>query len=256
VDVQYVTVKRRGGPNRDNVADAEALSALLGAWRMNGQVCGREWPIASTPDCLSTTVLCPESGSLDSRWNRHHVSQALARLEEAGLDVSCRSLGADPGSASACECTLPSGYMLFTTFLSLESPVRCLDCFQPVALHRFEPTDSDEYYGVIGWQSDYQSCDSLQMNCSVLERAATREISAVDSALSRRGRALCDALSESSGRPFHYYLHRSGGRSHRSEIERRCPGCGGEWTMAERLHLFDFKCDSCRLLSNISFSLR
>jgi len=255
VHVQRLSFERTAA-TADGDAAVEAIDRLLGTWRMNGQVCGNEWPIAPEADGYSVSVLTPEPGSLDPRWNRRYVTEALARIADIGLTLHVEAKGEDPMSARACACPAPSAFVLFTTFLSLESSVRCLDCDRPVALHRFEPASGDEHHDLIGWQSDYQSCDRLQMNCTVLERAATREISAIDSALTRRGRALCDSLGTSLRRPFYYYLYRSGGRSQRAEAQRPCPGCGGDWKRAERLHLFDFQCDRCRLLSNISFSMR
>jgi len=237
-------------------AATDVIARLLNARRMNGQVCGNEWPIVPHGDGLAAIVLAAEAGALEARWDRRSVTKTLAELAGLGVTVRHESMGEDPTSASACDCSSPSAYALYTTFLSLESPVRCLDCFQPVALHRFEPVEDDEHYPVICWQSDYRSCDSLQMNCTVLEKAATREISAADSPLSRRGRALCESFAASTGRPFYYYLYRSGGRSVRAESDRPCPGCGQPWKLAERQHLFDFRCDRCGLLSNISFSMR
>ena len=235
----------------------DAVQAVLGAWRMNGQVCGREWPIIDEGNGYSTVALSPERDSLEAGFNSSYATDAVARAEAEGMQLACQSLGEDAESAPACSCYSPSGYALFTTYLSLGSPIRCMDCFQPVALYRMKPMASGEFYELICWQSDYQSCDSLQMNCRVLDRAATREISNIDSSLTTSGRAHCATLAASSGRPFYYYLYRGHGRSHRAELARRCPGCGGEWHLAARLHkLFDFRCDRCHLLSNLGFNVR
>ena len=232
------------------------LQGLLGAWRMSGQIGGREWPTVQEATGFSTTVLCPESDSLDARFNSRHVTEALAQCEREGQRVTWQALGEDPDTLPACACTSPRAYALFTTYVSLESPVRCMDCFLPVALYRFSPMRSGEFYEVICWQSDYQACDSLQMNCTVLERAATRELSHISSKLTQQGRDICSTLTASSGRPFYYYLYRGSGRSHRAELERRCPGCGGEWHLASQQHqLFDFRCEHCRLLSNVAFNV-
>ncbi|MFA0698754.1 DUF2310 family Zn-ribbon-containing protein, partial [Vibrio sp. 10N.222.49.C9] len=54
--------------------------------------------------------------------------------------------------------------------------------------------------------------------------------------------------------PTYYYLYQVGGESLKQEQQRKCPKCGGEWLLDEPLHdMFHFKCDSCRLLSNISW---
>ena len=247
---------------KDSSADAEeqstdAVQFVLGAWRMNGQVCGREWPIIDEGNGYSTVALSPERDSLESGFNSSYATAAVARAEAEGMQLVCQVLGEDAESSPACSCQSPSGYALFTTYVSLESPIRCMDCFRPVALYRMKPMASGEFHELIRWQSDYQSCDSLQMNCSVLERASTREMSNIDSSLATSGRAHCATLAASSERPFYYYLYRDHGRSHRAEVARRCPGCGGEWHLASRLHkLFDFKCDRCHLLSNVGFNVR
>ena len=204
----------------------------------------------------SVVALSPESNSLDPAFNSKYVTVALARAELEGLRVASQSLGEDPASSPTCSCDEPNAYVLFTTHLRMESPVSCLDCFRPVPLYRLEAMESGEFHELISWQSDYQACDSLQMNCRVLERAATREISTVSSSLAKLGRAHCEILAASSKRPFYYYLYRGHGRSHKTEIMRRCPGCGEPWHLASRLHsLFDFKCDRCNLVSNVAFDL-
>ena len=238
-------------------ASTDPVEAVLSAWRTNGQICGSEWPIVKEGTGYSIVALSPERDSLEPGFNSSHVTTAIARAEAKGLSVVCQSLGEQAESSPPCSCAIPSAYALFTTCLSLESPIRCLDCFRPVALYRMKPMASDEFYELISWQSDYQSCDSLQLNCKTLERAATREMSNIDSSLTQSGRTYCETLAGSSGRPFYYYLYRGNGRSLRTERARLCPGCGGEWQLASRLHaLFDFKCDRCRLLSNVGFDMR
>jgi predicted nucleic acid-binding Zn ribbon protein len=223
---------------------------------MNGQICGREWPIVPACNGYSTVALSPDRDSLEPGFNSSYVTAAIARTKAEGLQMAWQVLGEDPESSPECSCTSPSGYALFTSYVSLESPIRCMDCFRPVALYRMKPMASGEFYELISWQSDYQSCDSLQMNCRVLERETTREMSNIDSSLTTGGRAHCATLAASSGRPFYYYLYRDHGRSHCAELARRCPGCGGEWHLATRLHsLFDFKRDHCRLLSNVAFDV-
>ncbi|WP_157778689.1 DUF2310 family Zn-ribbon-containing protein [Massilia violaceinigra] len=40
------------------------------------------------------------------------------------------------------------------------------------------------------------------------------------------------------------------------EARRRCPGCDASWHSPATPHgMFDFRCDRCRLLSNLAFNL-
>lgn len=234
----------------------ELAEGLLGALRMNGQICGREWPIYTEESRCVAIVLAPEQESLDPKFHGEYVTRRIREGEALGITLAFTPVAEDCGGAEACSCHRSSGYVLFTNYLSLESPVRCLDCFLPVPLYRFPAMPSGEYYEVIRWQSDYQSCDRLQMNCAVLERAATRQLSDFRSSLSATGRENCRVLEGLSGKPFYYYLYRAHARSVKSERARRCPSCGQAWHLETPLHsLFHYQCDQCRLLSNLAWNL-
>ncbi|ULH18076.1 Zn-ribbon-containing protein (plasmid) [Deinococcus sp. KNUC1210] len=244
-----------------SVGDSDVISdkvnTLIAALRMNGQVCGREWPISTSNKDVVVTVLVPERSSLDESHANRYVSRALAGLGEVGVArprVEIR--GRDISSASSCICKVISSYILFTNYTSLESSLRCGSCFQPVPLYRIPASSNDEYNDIIVWQSDYQACDRLQMNCRTLERAATRELSSFDSNLSKQGIEICDRIFSSTKVPTYYYLYRYNGRSKKRERERLCPSCRKDWLLENPWHIFDFKCDSCRILSNVAWNVR
>lgn len=242
-----------GTPTRNDVSDA--VNRLLSVWRTNGQICGREWGIARRGESYEATVLLPEPDSLDDRHGNKYVRDVLEALARAHLAMpEVEIVGDDVDGAPVCSCETPSWYILYTNYLSLEPPLRCGECFRMVPLYRVPPTYDGEYSNVTSWQSDYQACDTLQMGCRTLERAATREMSDLQSSLSRQGLEICEAITTASAVPTYYYLYRYGGRSLQQERRRRCPSCGGDWLLGERWHgLFDFRCDRCRLLSNISW---
>ncbi len=242
--------------DREKISDA--VNGLLGPLRMNGQICGREWPISLLPDGCRVIVLAPDKDAFDASHSNRYVRTALDKLADAGLSrPQITFSGEDVDGDQPCTCAVPAAYILFTNYLSLESPLNCADCFHHVPLYRIPRSAEDEYYNIILWQSDYQSCDSLQMNSSTLERAATRELSRFDSSLSRRGRNVCSEIAKQMGKPVYYYLYRYGGRSRTQECKRRCPSCGSAWLLDTPWHdLFDFRCDTCRLLSNIAWNVR
>lgn len=221
--VLRIDMRFAGPPPADG--PAEHMILYLGALRMNGQVCGSDWPIVMENGCCVATVLAPTADSLDERYHGTHVRQRIAHAEQAGITFGWTVIGEQSDSARACGCAEPSAYVLFTTYLTVESPLQCMDCSGMVPLYRFPAPPDADFYDVMAWQSDYQSCDQLQMNCTVLEHAATRQMSAVDSALSLAGRACCATLSERAGKPVYYYLYRANGRSAAHEARRCCPAC-------------------------------
>lgn len=240
--------------------DFEIFSLLLDCWRTNGQILGREFPIAFIDGVYRTFLMIPEQDALDHNHNSYYVSWSFERLKNAGLDApSVHILSEDAESSGSCSCSSQTSLILYTTLVTLESCLRCGDCFNPVPLYKIPQccfvSHSELHDKIMSWQSDYQACDTLQMNCSTGERFGLREMGQLDSSLSKRGRELCSVISQALNTPTYYYLHRYRGKSDKQERARLCPSCGGEWLLEEKLHdKFDFKCDNCKLLSNVAFS--
>jgi len=235
---------------------SEIVSHHLSALRMNGQICGREWPIYREDRVLKAIVLTPDVNSLAPRFRNSVVSKTLAQL--AGRQTSFRqiTIAKDSEGAAPCRCKKETGYILFTNYLSLGSPLRCLRCFLPVPLYTTPYPPSGEYHDIISWQSDYQSCDSLQMNCCTLEKAATKQISDIRSTLTRAGLRIREELAHKTKLPVFYYLYRGSGRSLSAERRRNCPSCGTPWLLSKPIHsLFHFKCDRCSLVSNMAWNV-
>jgi predicted nucleic acid-binding Zn ribbon protein len=236
---------------------SQLIKSLLGTLRMNGQVCGREWPIARTALCCSTIVLIPAHDALDSTHQNSYVKDALDQLVVNGIgEPQIALIGEDIDGTDKCTCEKLASYILYTNYLSLESPVRCGDCFCPIPLYTLPHTYDDEFNDVISWQSNYQACDLLQMNCAVLERATARQLSRLDSQLSHDGLAICERIAAATSIPTYYYLYRYGSRSRAAELARRCPSCGGAWLLEKPWHRFDFRCTQCNLVSNIAWDVR
>lgn len=236
---------------------SHVLNTLFHTWRMNGQIAGREWGSAEVRDAVHTTVLCPESTALASAFDNSYVHAAKAELAQADLNAPLiRVIGKDIDGLDPCDCPTPSTYVLSTNYLSLESPVRCGACFQPVPLYRLPRTQHDEYADIVSWQSDYQACDSLFMNSQVLERVTHREMSSVQSSLATMGRRICQRIEQHTRVPTYYALMKHLGRRRSMEQRRSCPSCGGQWALPTPWHHFDFRCDPCRLVANIAWSVR
>jgi predicted nucleic acid-binding Zn ribbon protein len=233
----------------------DLLSLLLGSLRKNGQVLGKEYPISKNDNVLTAYISIPAENSLSHKFNNRYVTDVQDKLSCLG-SVSSRTVGKDPESGDPCHCSKRKSLILFTNYLSIESPISCGTCFGSVPLYELPKISGDEYHEIICWESDYQSCDHLQMNCAVGERFALNQLSKVDSALNKIGIDICHALAKKCDIPVYYYLLKWSGKSQKVEERRLCPTCGGKWLLREPYQdLFDFKCDKCHLLSNIAFNL-
>lgn len=246
----FVAELRFVAPASDEVA--ELIDFLLSALRQNGQVCGDEFAVVYHDAAYSVRALIPAYDALDSAHNNFYVERDLAKLRTAGVDEpTIRVLDREAMSANECDCSAPAAYILYTTYVSLESPLRCGDCFLPLPLYRIPPTYDHEYYDIMGWQSDYQACDHLWMNDHTLVRATYRQLAKPDSSLARQGRAICHKIQLSSGIPTYYYLFHFTSPQARLLV-KGCPECGNNWRLAEPWHdLFDLRCDHCLLLARL-----
>lgn len=230
----------------------DAFNSYVDSYRGSGQTLGTIESQYITENRLVCLPFTHEADSLDRRYDNFYVTRSRLRLEElCGSSVAIRTLG-KPGLGHPCQCDKPEHYLLMTDYLSIESPVRCGNCDLPVPLYRLPQYYDHGYMPILSWCSNYISCDRLQMNCEVGERWAMRQMQDLDSPLNRQGREICRKIEELTGVPTYYFLFNYS-KYKRDSTDRPCPGCGGEWGLASQLHgRYDFKCESCRLVSMVS----
>ncbi|MFU2136540.1 Zn-ribbon-containing protein [Gallibacterium anatis] len=236
---------------------------LIDAWRYNGQIIGREIPLTyyfSDENLLTFEIdaNCPEQDSLHARHNSEFVTMALDKLAQAGIFPANEELQAiDLNSDETCtQLTDDDQLVLYTNYLKSSSPICTLQQLLPVPLYHFCYNNAQLGMNCIRWQEDWQACDQLQMNGNVLVNEATDQISDFNSLLSRQGYALRQQLENHIQRPVYYYLYRVGEKDKQQELARRCPCCGREWLLTEAINIFQFKCDHCRLVSNLSWNIQ
>ncbi len=252
IKVSFETIKK---DNAESLNDS--VNLLLGAWRMNGQILGKQFLTAQSNKDLELYVDAPDVDSLSEKYNNKYVNENLAKIKEKKITPKIIVLGEEPESAILCSCNKVKGFILFTTYVSLESPLKCVECFGVVPLYKIPKTADEEYYDIISWESNYQSCDTLQMNCVVGERFAVNQLSKYDSQLTKQGLEVCRNIGKVTGKKVFYYLYKSSAKSYKSELLRKCPSCNGNWHLKEPLHnKFDFRCEKCNLLSNIAWDVR
>ena len=229
---------------------AEAAYDVLSCWYKNGQLVGDSWPLSIVGANVEAYVWLPDTDALQAQNNNVYANRALDELGPSRPTVLV--IGKDPNLPASCSCGARSALVLFTTYLSETSPIRCLDCFSPVALYTLPHIEDHEHLQVLQWAADYRACDTLQMHCTTGERFGEEQLYGYNSSLSRHGRALGSKLEEATRLPVYYFLHKTRGRSRDAELRRLCPSCKANWKLESRLHLFDFQCPNCRLLSAIA----
>jgi len=235
---------------------SEAVTHVLAAWLKNGQI-EVDWQLIEREKEFIAITLVPDQAALDPANANQYVREAMECLAPQGVSTpSARIRGPNPDFDPACTCEARPSLILFTNLLSKASPVRCGTCFMPVPLYQLPHTQDLEHLNILQWAADYRACDTLQMHCTTGERFGEGQLASHDGSLSRQGRAIASALANRTGVPVYYYLFKARGRTRATELKRTCPSCRGEWRLPEPWHRqFEFRCDTCSLLSNIACSL-
>jgi len=236
---------------------SDAIYSVLAAYYRDGRILDENFGVFQADNTFKTFVSIPAKDAFENFLGSKYISESLQKLNAVGLSLPTHKiLGKETEHSESCECKNSSAYILITNFLSIQSPINCFDCNLPVPLYRFPRPSSGDFGCILGWQSEYKACDSLQMQSGFGERFGIRQMSNLKSGLTKSGLEICNGIQNLTKKPCFYYLYHPNGRSLKKERERKCPLCNGEWLLEKQLHnLFDFKCDKCHLLSHIAFSL-
>ncbi|MDP8079864.1 Zn-ribbon-containing protein [Phocoenobacter skyensis] len=233
---------------------------VINQWRANGQMIGREAGVThfqSVDDAFfQVNLSIPRQDSLATKYNSKEVNSALHKAEKYGVSLaSVEIVGKDYRADMTCSQQNGDFFILYTTHLDSCSPVFNSQHFLPIPLYEITHSNQEMAQQILKWQEDWQACDQLQMNGLTLEQIAVQQISQHNSELSLRGRQLCNQIQQSTQTPTYYYLYRLGS-DEEQEYNRKCPSCNGEWKLPQPIHeFFYFKCDKCRLISNLSWEV-
>jgi predicted nucleic acid-binding Zn ribbon protein len=250
--IQEISIEIKSKVNKDELIGA--FVSLMASYLHNGQTQG---PIESqyiTGDkivCLAYTL---EKKSLDKKYNNFYVNSGSKKVEEfCDSKLIYKTVGKlyDSGKAS-CTCRKSDFYILTTSYISIDSPLTCGTCSKSVPLYKLPIYHDYGYLPILNWETNYISCDRLQMNGEVGERWALNQMEEITSPLSRQGLAICKKINELTAVSTYYYLHNYS-KFKGDKLSRPCPGCNKKWGLKETLHnRYDFKCDRCKIVSELS----
>lgn len=232
-------------PKKDSSYD---ITWLLGSLYKNGNILSKHWSMANKHNTIAAYVSIPEIDSLHEKNFNKYIK------EQSNIYPAYEILGENIDTDLVCDCKNPSAYILYTNYYTSESPIICYDCLDPVPLYKIPYiNDEDEHLYILTWRDNYQALDKLQMN-GLLEKTCEQQLFDRYSELSTQGIEICRELEKVLNKNVFYYLHKMTGDSYEAEISKKCPECGGDWKLKEPEYIFEFKCEKCRLFSNIACS--
>jgi predicted nucleic acid-binding Zn ribbon protein len=250
--IQEISIEINADIDRDELV--EEFDLLMGSYRGSGQTQGRIEPQYINENkivCLPYTL---EEDSLNEKYNNFYVNSSIKKIEElCNSTMQYKTAGIYSESYEPpCTCKKPKFYILTTNYVSIDSPLTCGTCNKPVPLYRLPHYDDHGYIPILSWETNYISCDSLQMNCRVGERWALNQMQNVNSQLSKQGLKICRRIEKLTNIPAYYYLYNYK-KIRGDESLKPCPICNKEWYLKKQIHgFYDFKCDGCKIISTKS----
>lgn len=250
--IQEISIQISSKVDKNELIDE--FSLLLEFYRGNGQTQGRiesQYIDNNKMVCLPFTL---EKNSLDKKNNNFYVNRQTQKIEELCMSkFDIKTVGKTYDNyKTPCTCRKSDFYILITNYVTILSPLTCGNCNKTVPLYRLPIYYDFGYMPILSWETNYISCDSLQMNCEVGERWALNQMQKITSPLSKQGLKICRKIEDQTSIPTYYYLYNYK-KYKGDQLSRTCPNCNSKWNLAERLHnLYDFKCDKCKIVSTIS----
>lgn len=249
--IQKISIKINDNVDKTEIEDD--LSLLTSFYRSNGQIQGDLFPDYFNQNMLICIVYTHEKNSLNKINNNFYVNKQINKIENKyNIKLKYQTLGISGDyENSSCNCNKSKFYILFTNYLSIESPITCGTCLKSVPLYKLPVFYDYGYQPILSWNTNYKACDKLQMNCEVGERFGLNQMQNHDSQLSKQGFEICKGIEELTKIPTYYYLHNYR-KVKKGQLFLNCPKCNKEWSSQENNKFYDFKCDNCRIVSVIS----
>ena len=247
-----------GRAGRLNKADLRnAAESYLASLLKTGQICG-DYLLAWNKGSLIACVMLTGPDAFQARNHSAFGRQELAKIRAAFGSLPTWTVRDDDCPPRPLTWKKAPFLYLFTHAFDIASPVNHGASGKAIPVYTIPiPFESKE--SLYFWQGSYREFDKIQLGCGAWEIPAYREMADPNSELARHGRDLCARVEAATKLPTYYYLARYWGRP-KNEAERRCPGCREAWKVGYPLespgpfHHFEFRCESCRLVSHLGTS--
>lgn len=250
--IKEVSIDINSKVNKDELF--QEFNLLMSFYRGNGQTQGKiesQYIIKNKIVALPFTI---EKKSLDKKNNNVYVTNQISKIEALSSSLlSIKTLGKTRENYNGgCQCKKSDFFILITTYISIDSPIICGNCNQSVPLYKLPIYHDFGYVPLLSWETNYQSCDRLQMNCEVGERWSLNQMQELNSQLSKQGLEICEKIQELTKTPTFYFLYNY--KKYRTDQSNLpCPGCGKSWNLkVTNDYFYDFKCEDCKIISTFS----
>lgn len=215
----------------------QIIFRLIGELYKNGQILNREDNLYYKNNSFIYYCITPEVNSLNKIYYNNYIKEIIKNNNE----FSYTHLGSVIDSKEYCTCKIEDivNFTLNTSFISIDSPLKCGKCKKPIALYKIPNWNKPNFEDILNWQQDYQACEKIYINSALDEEYFLRQISDIDSDLSKIGKNLCAYLKSIINKPIYYSLY----LKDVNKSSETCPYCGSGWNKHKK-----YQCDNCEIV--------
>jgi len=218
------------------------------------QIINEEWQYESIPNGVSVNLYCMEKDAYDDKNATKYTINSKNRLSR---ELNCRLEFQYAGIAPEFGVTtIPTKPVFFILRPRVFSPLVDGLTLNQIPLYKIPYTNHDgiSYDNINFWENNYTRIEGLWYNGSISERWMQRQLQHHKSTLNQQGIECCQKIEAVTGIPSYYFLFSYRAWGQKKERARTCPNCGGDWLIEGSTFndFYAFKCDNCRLVSEIS----
>lgn len=231
----------------------EYLEYYLKALYGSKQIINQEWQFESIHQGVSVNLICLEKDAFKDENSTQYALKWRRKLEdEIRCTFNYQLIGEHPKYKSIKLSKEPSFLILGTNEFS---PLKDGESFNPFPLYKLPYTYQDKacYNDINFWEKAYNNLLGLWFS-GIGERWTQFQLQNLSSEINQQGVTCAKTIEEVSGIPTYYFLFNYRGWGQKKDKQRKCPGCGGDWYIKEKTmnSYYAFKCDPCRLVSELS----
>ncbi len=220
----------------------------------SGQITNEEWQYEPISGGVSVNLYCIEKDSYDDKnATKYALNHKNRLLNELGCHLEFQYVGVAPEFDLTMIPTQSEFFILRSLAFSPLVDGLTLD---PIPLYKIPDTNPDGigYDNIHFWENNYTRIEGLWHNGSISEKWMQTQLQHHKSDLNQQGIQCCQKIEEVTGTPTYYFLFSYRAWGQQKERARKCPHCGGDWLIegATFNDFYGFKCDDCRLVSEIS----
>lgn len=218
------------------------------------QIVNKEYQYEPVENGVQLNLYCPEKTSYQNKFSTKYAIAQKESIEKAYHSVfEFNYVGSDP---ECKETVIPETSEFYILRPAGISPLADGVSFDQIPLYKIPYTDEKYacYSDIHHWESTYEHIEAVWYRGYGADKWTSKQLQNHNSELSIGGINCCKQIEKLTGIPTYYFLFNDRAWGRIKDKKRKCPGCQGEWFIEGSTfnHYYAFKCDNCRLVSQLS----